>query len=74
MLALSIAAPSLASTHSGQGYVGGASLTEGQASYLTPKQVEGVAAAYLAEAERLAGPYLLPAPAPGGIAVGAGHD
>lgn len=61
-LALARAFPSLTgNVKPGQGFVGGASLTEGQASYLTPSQVQELVKQHLAQAEREAGPYLLPA-------------
>ena len=59
-LALTVGMPSWAGNlQAGQGFVGGASLAEGQASYLTPAQVRVLSDQHLAEAERLAQPYLL---------------
>ena len=66
-LSLAVGFPAWAGNYkSGQGFVGGASLAEGQASYLTPAQVEALQKQHLAEAERLAQPYLLP----GGVLAG----
>lgn len=50
--------PSLTTNYSGQGLVGGASLVEGQASYLTPKQAHELVTDHLHQAEQLARPYL----------------
>ncbi|MCF8124576.1 MAG: hypothetical protein K9K34_19410 [Desulfarculaceae bacterium] len=57
-LALAEMFASLAGNYQGMGFVGGASHTEGQSSYLTPAQVETLAVQHLAAAERLAQPYL----------------
>ncbi len=58
-LTLARAFPSLAGNYKlGQGFVGGASLTEGQASYLTPSQVQALIKQHLALAECEARPYI----------------
>jgi hypothetical protein len=54
----------------GQGFVGGGSLGEGSANYLTPGQVERLMQRHLAAAERLAGPYLLSNGLPVGRKIG----
>ncbi len=58
---------------SGQGFQGGGSLMEGQASYLSPKQVADLQESHLAQAEALARPYLLPGAVLAGQALGAGR-
>ncbi len=58
----------------GQGFVGGGSLGEGTANYLTPGQVERLMERHLAAAERLAGPYLLSNGLPVGRKIGLDDD
>ena len=59
----------LGGNFSNEGFVGGASLSEGQASYLTPGQVEKLIEQHLAAAERMAGSYLLAVTPPAGVVV-----
>ena len=73
-LALAVAFTSFAGTYrENQGFQGGGSLMEGQASYLSPKQVAVLQEDHLAQAEALARPYLLPGVLLAGQALGAGR-